>query len=73
MCSSDLEATQQIRASGATLPILAMTANAFKADMDLCMAAGMNDFVSKPTTPDLLYAKVLKWLSPANQSPNRSE
>jgi len=68
-----IEATQQIRASGATLPILAMTANAFKADMDLCMAAGMNDFVSKPTTPDLLYAKVLKWLSPANQSPNRSE
>jgi CheY-like chemotaxis protein len=42
-----------------------MTANAFKEDIAKCMAAGMNDFLSKPTTPDVFYATLLKWLSKA--------
>ncbi|MBI4740588.1 MAG: hypothetical protein HY777_03320 [Betaproteobacteria bacterium] len=40
-----------------------MTANAFDADRDLCMAAGMDDFVAKPVDPDVLSATVLKWLA----------
>jgi signal transduction histidine kinase/ActR/RegA family two-component response regulator len=61
-----VEATRRIRlsATGVQVPILAMTGNAFRNDIEQCLAAGMNDFVSKPTTPDVLYATLLKWLLP---------
>ncbi|HZV53505.1 MAG TPA: response regulator [Rhodocyclaceae bacterium] len=60
-----LEATRRIRMLpwGATVPILALTANAFSKDKEKCLAAGMNDFVAKPVYPEVLLATVLKWLS----------
>ena len=60
-----LEATREIRRIGGRqgIPIIAMTANAFADDREQCMAAGMNDFISKPFNPDLLMETVLKWLA----------
>jgi two-component system sensor histidine kinase/response regulator len=41
-----------------------MTANAMKSDRDLCMQAGMNDFVTKPINPDALWQSLLQWVKP---------
>jgi PAS domain S-box-containing protein len=60
-----LEATSRIRRlpHGKSVPIVAMTANAFAEDRRRCLAAGMDDFVAKPIEPDLFFPVLLKWLS----------
>jgi CheY-like chemotaxis protein len=59
-----LAATGQIRnlTGYQSIPILAMTANVFAEDKARSFAAGMNDFLPKPFSPDLLYSILLKWL-----------
>ncbi len=58
-----LEATKYIRANvDAGIPIIALTANAQKSQEEQCLAAGMNDFISKPFTETRLVQLVGKWL-----------
>jgi PAS domain S-box-containing protein len=61
---SGLEATGAIRElpGMANIPILALTANAFDEDRDVCLAAGMDDHIGKPVDTDALCAIVLHWL-----------
>jgi PAS domain S-box-containing protein len=60
-------ATQRIRqlADHQTAPILAVTGNALTEDRIQCLAAGMNEFITKPVQPELLFSTLLKWLDAA--------
>jgi CheY-like chemotaxis protein len=59
------EATRRIRASGAAraaeIPIVAMTANVFREDIERCLNAGMNDHIAKPLDIDDLLMKLRKY------------
>ncbi|MBL8471047.1 MAG: CHASE domain-containing protein [Rhodocyclaceae bacterium] len=59
-----IEATYQIRLNPryTRTPIIALTANSFVEDRDACIQAGMNDHLSKPVMPDVLYKTILRWL-----------
>jgi signal transduction histidine kinase/CheY-like chemotaxis protein len=60
-----LEATRRIRAepSLADTTIIAMTANAWSEDRAACLAAGMNDFVTKPVEPGRLFSTLARWVT----------
>jgi len=57
-----LEATRMIRLCLEVQPvIIAMTANAMQGDRDICLQAGMDDYISKPIDLDDLLAQLEKW------------
>jgi PAS domain S-box-containing protein len=71
------EATKAIRLMDPpmkNIPIVALTANATKKDVEKCLAAGMNDYLPKPFTPDDLQRKIFEDLKvkPANIKPERA-
>lgn len=70
-----IEASQQIRALDsphATVPIIAMTANAMEEDRQRCLAAGMNDHLGKPVNVTELQDMLKRWL-PAPQEAAATE
>jgi CheY-like chemotaxis protein len=65
------EATARIRAlegPGAHLPIIALTANALDGDRDRCLAAGMDDYLSKPISVDRLRSILARWVAESTAS-----
>jgi two-component system sensor histidine kinase/response regulator len=72
-----ISATQTIRAEGrfGDLPIIAMTAHAMVEERERCFAAGMNDHVTKPIEPDVLYQTLARWFQrrPAAETSVRVE
>jgi len=60
------EATRRIRALNApkakAIPIIAMTANVFKEDIENCLAAGMNGHIGKPIDAENLFRQLSKYL-----------
>jgi CheY-like chemotaxis protein/HPt (histidine-containing phosphotransfer) domain-containing protein len=62
-----IEATQHIRDMGSAvqnhaIPIIAMTANAMQGDRGICLAAGMDDYLTKPISAMVLAEVLEKWL-----------
>jgi signal transduction histidine kinase/CheY-like chemotaxis protein len=61
-----LETTRRIRQqlAGRPLRIVALTANAMEEDRAECLAAGMDDFITKPVQREELYGRLERWLQP---------
>jgi len=65
-----IEATEIIRkVMRLNTPIIALTANAFKAELDRCVAAGMNDYITKPYEENVLMEAILKCLPSTDTAP----
>jgi len=64
------EATRRIRSSeiskARAIPIIAMTANVFKEDIEKCLQAGMNDHLGKPIDPNELLEKLKQYMPVKN-------
>jgi len=60
-----LQATRTIRAMdlprAKAIPIIAMTANAFKEDVDKCLESGMNDHLAKPIDVEAVVEKIRQY------------
>jgi len=58
-----LEATRAIRERGFdTIPIAAMTAHAIEGDREMCLEAGMDDYISKPIKREVVFQVLQKWV-----------
>jgi len=68
-----LEATRLIRASNAArageIPIVAMTANVFREDIEKCLSAGMDNHTGKPIEPEVLYKTIQKYINKSASRP----
>ncbi|MBB3649986.1 hypothetical protein FHX14_006228 [Rhizobium sp. BK619] len=70
------QATQTIRerekGQGHRVPIIGVTAHALESDRELCLDAGMDDYMSKPISPELLEEKIRQWLRKDDRQPERT-
>jgi CheY-like chemotaxis protein len=57
-CQTTVSIRQEEKKTGAHIPIVALTAHARKEDKERCLAAGMDDYISKPIKPELLIGVI---------------
>jgi PAS domain S-box-containing protein len=70
------EATGHIRElekNGGHIPIIAMTAHAMKGDDQRCFDAGMDDYISKPVKPEVLFETISKWTDTKAEIPKQEQ
>jgi signal transduction histidine kinase/CheY-like chemotaxis protein/HPt (histidine-containing phosphotransfer) domain-containing protein len=69
-----LQATRALREDPAfrDIPVIAMTANAMKQDLDACLEAGMNDYITKPIDRAALVQTLRRWLPRSKAAPSAS-
>jgi len=76
------EATREIRkrespgtgeSGSRRIPIVALTAHALEGDREICLKAGMDDYLSKPYKSDELYSVLARWLFPASEQEQGAE
>ncbi|NSX91445.1 response regulator [Agrobacterium tumefaciens] len=60
-----IRAAEQAAADGRHVPIIGVTAHTQEADRELCLQAGMDDYLSKPISPEILEDKIAQWLGDA--------
>jgi signal transduction histidine kinase/DNA-binding NarL/FixJ family response regulator len=76
-----IEATRRIRAAeksaepgfAARIPIVAMTANAMSGDREMCLDAGMDDYLAKPVRPEALREVLARYLRPGGPAEPAAE
>lgn len=62
--------TRAIRTAGLIeIPVIALTGNSDEADRQVCLAAGMNDFLTKPFTPRALLEAIARHCGPVASQP----
>ncbi|PCD68117.1 response regulator [Rhizobium phaseoli] len=70
------EATRTIRekekGQSQRVPIIGVTAHALESDREACLDAGMDDYMSKPISSELLEEKIRQWLGKDDQQPGRT-
>jgi len=54
------------------LPVIAMTANAMAGDREKCLAAGMNDHITKPVDVNQMFTTLARWISPGHPGKNET-
>ncbi|MBT0811289.1 response regulator [Litoribacter ruber] len=66
------ETTRRIREHNSHVPIIGLSANVYKEDIEHCFRAGMNDYLGRPFTKKSFQDKVVKWV-PQNLHINRPQ